>query len=386
MTGTRSGWGLCFVATAVLLFLAMTAAGQAESSTKAATGKSKKRISRPPKKDRVVHLPGDGSIGYLSLGDGNPSSSDWEEIGPATGTIIVPGGRRLFLKVAEGTEDISILSRYKPTDLDLISLDDTAIQDQDLAHIAHMTRLRYVGLGDVVISDKGMSYLSRIKSLEVLTITKSTVTDAGLKMIGSLPKMAYLTLCSPAITGSTLPYLSGCKHMSVLALPNPAIDDRTLALLPDFPRIWALNLNNTKITDAGLAEMQCSNLHGFELANTRISGRTLGHFKNLGVVDLSGTDVDDQSLGILCNSHATLSQVLLERTRVTNAGMPSLLKHKNTLTYLYLRKTRVDDQALPVLRQFTKLRFLDLPASVSKKAAAQLRHSLPTCKVTRAHI
>lgn len=203
-------------------------------------------------------------------------------IGPAVGTVTVPGGSALYLIVTpEGASRLACLKNLKPDDLWRIRLHDVPV-----------TKETYV-------------CLSNLTGLIELDLSNTDVDDAGVKVLSkSLTKISRLDLSRTVIRGSCFSSLSNCKELKDLDLAANAIEDFVLSALPKaVPNLEKLDLSKTKITDKALEHV--------------------GKIKHLKRLKLSKNDISDKGLTFL-SKLSDLKKLDLEETKVTQSGVSAL--------------------------------------------------------------
>lgn len=203
-------------------------------------------------------------------------------VGPAVGTVTVPGGSGLYLIVTpEGASRLACLKNLKPDDLWRIRLHDVPVTKETYAYLSHLT-----GLVD-------------------LDFSNTDIDDAGVKVLSkSLTKLNRLDLSRTVIRGGCFSSLSNCKELKDLDLAANAIEDFVLSALPKaVPSLEKLDLSTTKITDKALDY--------------------IGKIKHLKRLKLSKNDITDKGLTFL-SKLSELKRLDLEETKVTSGGVSAL--------------------------------------------------------------
>jgi Leucine-rich repeat (LRR) protein len=109
-----------------------------------------------------------------------------------------------------GLKNLEDLSLSTPRDLSV------AIQDDDLACLSKITKLRKIHTRyERLISDKGMAYLANLTSLELLWLGGPKMTDKGLSYVANMKNMWNLNI-SGNFTDKGLQYLEGLKKIERL--------------------------------------------------------------------------------------------------------------------------------------------------------------------------
>ena len=95
-----------------------------------------------------------------------------------------------------------------------------------------------------------------------------------------------------------------------------------------------------------------------QLSPKAFAGLTTAELRNMRVLDLSSTKVQDEDLTHLQHLDA-VRRLVLRRTSITDAGLFHLRKARS-LTHLGLRETRVTDEGMRYLAELRSLKHLDL--------------------------
>jgi hypothetical protein len=234
------------------------------------------------------------------------------------------------------------------------------------------------------IDDEGTNKLKDLANLTDLTICESRVDDEGMSCLSNMKKLQRLNLLGCLVGDGTLAYLSGYSKpggtLEELNLAYTQVTDRGLACLTGISSLRHLNLRHTHVSEIGLSQMRPAKLDYLELgytdvksleflqskqpgdwsilrdlgvkatplddagletmpllpnlqylwlANTKITGKSLAKIAscapNIGLLELDGTEVDDDGVEQLVNLQR-LGQIRLERTKVTDRVFESLRK------------------------------------------------------------
>lgn len=105
----------------------------------------------------------------------------------------------------------SILQLLSSLDEQLITLklDNTAVNDQSLTHIAKCKNLRRLHLNNTNISDAGVLHLAALKELQSLNLVGTKVTTDGVLKLAVLKKLKNLYLYQSAVPASDYAKLKG---------------------------------------------------------------------------------------------------------------------------------------------------------------------------------
>ncbi len=224
----------------------------------------KEKQDRPASKPgRTLRFPEDRSLGAISIrdvGDHEYHSSDWESYGLALGTVEIPEGKEVYLRVSrDGAKDLSPLTQLHPDDLVFLSCYNLPVSDDELRSIAHLTGLNALDLMMTGISDQALIHLKNLNSLEFLSLGFNRIKGKEFGCLGEMKSLKTLNL-------------SG----------NREITDKGLANLPHFPALETLDLYYSKITDAGLEQIAgLTTLKRLDLTSTQTTNDGLVHLRSI---------------------------------------------------------------------------------------------------------
>jgi DNA-binding response OmpR family regulator len=143
-------------------------------------------------------------------------------------------------------------------DLRFLSLAETRIGDEGLAHLASLTRLQELHLDHTDVTDEGLKQLGSLPNLEILDLKGTRVTDAGLAEIGRMSRLKGLYLTRTGITDAGLEHLRGLHNLETLILWDTAIGDAGLEHLKSLEGLKEVILWNTRVTAAGAEALQAA--------------------------------------------------------------------------------------------------------------------------------
>ena len=174
--------------------------------------------------------------------------------------------------------------------------------------------------------------------------------------------------------------LDGITRLDLYAMP---VSDEDLVHLHTLPNLEFLSLAKTAITNAGIRRLKpLLRLKELHLDYTALTDQCLPYltgFRNLHTLDLKATAVSDQGLLQLEPLKKSLRMLYLMSTEIGDKGIQHLCFLKG-LEGLILWDTPVTDLAIPILRQFNKLKFLDIQNTlISTEGRQELEACLPGC-------
>lgn len=165
------------------------------------------------------------------------------------------------------------------TSLDHLSLEGSAIEDEDLKILAALPKLAAVNIAGTRVTDAGLKHLAGSRTLRSLALGRTKITDAGLQDLAGLPALRELYLMNTPVTDAGMRHLAAAPELRTLHLEKTGVtstglkvfagrklemvwgDDslRTeevlLVLLPNMPEGDDLELSGWRLTDAGLEQV-----------------------------------------------------------------------------------------------------------------------------------
>jgi hypothetical protein len=240
-----------------------------------------------------------------------------------------PGKPTGLAAIAQLGGKIQFDERDPARPVETITLDRTAITDDDLVHLQGLVGLKRLDLVGTPITDAGLVHLRGLSSLQWLELTGTHVTDKGLAEIRGLHDLEWLYLNYTKISDTGLKQLQGLSRLKTLQLGGTAITDRGLHHLEKLPQLSTLTLYNTRLTGEGLKQLASFPvISDLNLANTHVGDAglvDLAELRHLRTLTLDGTEVSDAGLSHL-KRLMQIESVYLRNTKVTEAGAEALRK------------------------------------------------------------
>jgi hypothetical protein len=237
------------------------------------------------KEARTLELPGQ-SIGILRIRDaGSTGTSGWGEPFEAEGTVKVPAGKEVLLRISEEAFEKGALDdvlRLGPDAIDVLSVRRLHRFGDD-----HLERLKNWNLSGLIlagtgITNDGLAHIADMKSLALLDLTRTRIGDDGLEHLKELKNMTWLDLAwlGRSVTGwptaAGLAHLKGMKNLRVLSL-NHIAHDEMVEVVSEIPSIERLSLGSARLTTAGLTALtKMPNLEWLSLRAIRRPSRLPG--------------------------------------------------------------------------------------------------------------
>ncbi|MCX5643281.1 MAG: hypothetical protein NTZ17_01145 [Phycisphaerae bacterium] len=329
-----------------------------------------------PAPAKVLHFPGDQSLGVLSVEDRTPGSeymqrnfdpslpwamdsrrlaldTSWESVGVARGDVTVPANRDIALRILlkpksselvhpnlrdrcfADPDDLSGLSGLEPNDLGMLfvgSLGERTYADERVVKpLSRLTGLKMLRLNRTGVTNKGMEYLRSLRSLQSLELTEAGVGDAGWAVLKDLPALEYLDL-GPTVTDAGLRHLGQLPNLRWLRIQTGRIWGPGLAELAHLPRLERLCLwGSSDISDRhiqyleGLTHLKSLTLWGVADPLTDASVASLSKLESLEELYFIVTAPKFTSAGIArLKSLKNLKKVDLSYVRLDEAGLRHL--------------------------------------------------------------
>ncbi|GAA0290273.1 leucine-rich repeat domain-containing protein [Rhodovulum strictum] len=155
--------------------------------------------------------------------------------------------------------------------LENLSLFRTAVTDAGLRHLTGLTQLQSLTLSKTAITDAGVRFLSRLVGLQGIFLSNTAITDLGLRQLTGLSGLQWISLDGTGITDEGLSTLGGLTTLEVLFLADTAITDAGLSSLAGLTSLRQLFVDNTPITEEGLAGIAgLSELQDLSIDNTGV--------------------------------------------------------------------------------------------------------------------
>ncbi|MBI1783604.1 hypothetical protein HYR69_00540 [Candidatus Sumerlaeota bacterium] len=169
---------------------------------------------------RFVQFPPDRTFGVLQIRDWGVSGG-WQWFHEAQGTIAVPLGKEVRLKVnPDAVFDLTPLLKLELDDIQWLDLSRTPTADDQLRCLANLTLLRRLDLRSTPIGDPGIAHIKDLSAIKELRLNETKITDRALALIAAMPKLENLWLYDTAITDTGLQYLKNISTLEVLQLPK----------------------------------------------------------------------------------------------------------------------------------------------------------------------
>jgi hypothetical protein len=321
------------------------------------------------------------------------------------------------------------------SDLELVSLYETDVNDDGLQQLKHLTKLRRLAISPICryekadfgppqwsypfvperqdrprISGRGLRAFTSLAGLENLELLDARLTTEDLSLLKSWPKLSavalpnqiddeairhlqacprlnHLTLGYREVHPSELEQLAGWPRLSRLTLIHARLSDEALAAFGKLQSLEELRLQDCGLTDDRLRQLQLgASTSTLLLDRNEIDGPGLAHLAKFSVqvLGLEFNNIADETL-VHLPQLSTVSDLRLAYCRlVTDRGLDSgVLQGMHHVKRLNLRGLKkVTDRALDSLEELRHLEHIGLrETSVSPDGIARLRRTLPQTDV-----
>ena len=323
-------------------------------------------------RERVVHFPGDRSMGKLFVRDAGPDSwyEGWQELGEAKGDVSVAAGKEVKLEISEqAAGDLSALDKLGPDDLQMLSFGWKAVRAGSLAPIGNLKGLKALNIQSARFDSDDLKHLTGLAQLEVLRFGDHKLTDGSMRYVGQLTSLRSLAMWGTGISGQGLGHLKDLTNLTFLALTGCEIGDEGLEHLGKMTALEGLQLRRTKITDKGLRQLQgFDRLKHVELGGNGITDGGLKYIENLTSLEniwIDTNPITDKGLSHLAGMK-NLKELYATYTKITDAGLVNL---KGMKDFHHLIISGIGDEGIRHLSELPALETLQIQDAQITKAS-----------------
>jgi tRNA A-37 threonylcarbamoyl transferase component Bud32 len=193
-------------------------------------------------------------------------------------------------------------------------------------------RIGWLSLEETAVTDAALSHIATMPDLDSLMLSGTSITGTGLVHLKKLHKLNHLLLARTRVTDETLVVLRELSF-GTLDLADTQITDRTLSYLAGRPAMHSLNLNNTQVTDAGLRQIEAIPLLFIFVNSTRVTDAgilRLGNSKSLVLLAANDTQLTNAGLEAV-GRIASLRELQIRHTKVTPDAVAKLKQRRPEL-------------------------------------------------------
>lgn len=302
----------------------------------------------------------------------------------ARGTVTIPPGKNVLLRVSGDVTSLSALTNLKPDDIQAISLYGCdKLPPEEFNKLAKLTGLKWIDLWH--LKNKDLSFLEYITDLEELTLNNSpshkqlyplreltlrrlnidhaNLSDEDLKdIVGTKGGPRILLAKWNNIKGPGYRYLNSSERLEMLCISGNPTDDKGIYHL-DVPHLNHLVANDLFLTDDGVEHIVKNhpNLTELEIGNektkrVKITNKSL---ELVSILELETLNVSGASLingDALKHLHSPLKVMYASDTRFTDADTALM---PESVYWTQWNGTKLTDKGMPGFKKY-KLKFLDV--------------------------
>lgn len=340
---------------------------------------------------------------------------DWRRFGEARGNVSVPAGIEVRFRINRDTaKDLSFMSELWPNDLQVLSLANSPVRDNQLHYLSHLSGLHTLNLWATSVTFCGFKYLQRLHGLKHLAYSPADIHNGGtcsegdgltvlrslvnletlylyagqtltkaLAFIEDLPQLRVLQLVNASSLDSAgIEQLSKISSLRRLGLPGASIQDEDLAILAKLSNLEQLDMSETDLSGSGFKYLQSIPrlntliLHRMRQRIPEVNLYTLRHLPQLTRINYAENDLGETGLKHLACvpnlRELDLSGGSGASANLTFEGLEHLCSARH-LEILKLSGTTLDENGFVHLSKLTKLRRLDLGSlEVTDRSLASL--------------
>ncbi len=235
------------------------------------------------------------------------------------------------------------------------------------------------------ITPGGMDVIKSMPNLEVLSLRFCRdVDDDLLAGIGRMPKLRVIDLTGARITEASYRELSEIETLEeIRGLPKNATGLQ-LAILSEASALKSLDLDSADMPVEDLSQLRSfTHLNHLSLEYCNADGTTLeaiSALDKLNAVNLSGTAITDADLKHLTNL-TSLEKLDLSSTDIDGSGLVALTELP-AITFLRLSRTEIGANSIDILKRFKHLQTLDVAKTLlTADEVERLQNQLPDTDV-----
>jgi hypothetical protein len=139
-----------------------------------------------------------------------------------------------------------------------LSLEQTAITDAGIAHLAGCDRLEWLNLWKTRIGDGALKLIGGMKHLRHLPIGGTLISDAGIKHLGGLKDLVYLGLRETQVSDAGIRQLAGLTRLESLNLMHTRVSDASIPVIIGLQQLKTLRLEGSRISEAGVGKLRAA--------------------------------------------------------------------------------------------------------------------------------
>ncbi|QDU44409.1 Leucine Rich repeats (2 copies) [Symmachiella dynata] len=275
---------------------------------------------------------------------------------------------------------------YGGIEVDQVGLNQSLVEDQDLALLQQTPGLRTLKLQTTRITDAGIQHLSSVPQLQKLDLGGTEITNAGLDHLQSLEELQELAIADTAVSDDGIAKLAGLKTLTVLDASGTNLTDASLKTLSEIPILKTLKLDGCNLTDEGLTVLKnCKSLTSLSLDEIPLTGSFLKELQGVPLEDLSLAHTNcDGTMFTDAGELKTLKTLSLSHCPVEEAGIASIAALSGLET-LSLDNTKINEGSVAGLKGMPQLRILSINSTPTTADTLRELKGMPKLKLVIAN-
>jgi len=276
-----------------------------------------------------------------------------------------------------------------------INLNGSPVQDDELKRLGELAAADKappglaISLANTDISDEGLAHLKPLQKLRRLDLSGAEITGEGLVHLKGHFFLELLNLNNTGVTSGSLPALADLGQLRTLLLSDTAVDDTAVVHLARLDSLRDIYLNNTDVTQAGHDALK-DKLPKLEkvLWDSDRDREVANHLLRKGAKLTIKMRRDDKTKEVSAINDLPGRRFLLTRVNVSRNARISdqdlqQLQQLEHLEGLDLSGTRVTEQGLGYLHDVKSLKHLKIAAYLKDASVKALKEKLPDLEVAR---
>lgn len=187
---------------------------------------------------------------------------------------LLPRLKRLVLASTKCTRAV-VEPLGKAQELQLLTLQDVALTDDDVARLVELPKLESLSLfGSKIVTDQGVRNALKPKRLTSLSIESPKLSDEALMAVLGSSTLTSFGVSSEQITGRHLVSRKGniSAKLQGVGLYGTSIDDDAFATFRDYPQLTYVNVHHTNLSDKSIDVLiSLPNLKRVEVGGSRMT-------------------------------------------------------------------------------------------------------------------
>ncbi|MBS2006990.1 MAG: serine/threonine protein kinase [Cyanobacteria bacterium SZAS TMP-1] len=213
----------------------------------------------------------------------------------AQGEVVIPAGAKLYIMPnAVLEQQPELFTFFSPEDLSQLSIDATyKWTNKHMVYISNFTDLIVLGMHDTAIDDAAVPYLERLQKLRSLALDHTFMSSGAIAGLSILPRLDKLSVSGIQNITPVLRKLSDSRELTSLEVDSCSLKDSDLAIISTMKRLKNLCLrDNPNLTDRGFAVLAAlQNLEGLSIENTNLSAAILPTLQKLPHLKRLSSDI-----------------------------------------------------------------------------------------------